>query len=96
MSLPDRTPFSHVCTDACTKYWWCIASQQSVGLAYLRFLEISSCHSAEVVLKKILEKDEQTTMTFWRNRVFLRKYIISEADLSFVSQVIQSYVYAEA
>ena len=89
MPLPDGTPLQHVCTDACTKYWWCIASQQTVSLAYLEFLEISSCHSAEVVLRKILKKDGQTAAISWRNRVFLlRKCIIYEADLSFVSQTV--------
>jgi hypothetical protein len=89
MPLSDRTPLQHVCTDACTTYWWCIASQQTVSLAYLEFLEISSCHSAEVVLRKILKKDGQAATTSWRNRVFLlRKRIICEADLSLVSQIV--------
>jgi hypothetical protein len=89
MPLPGRTPLQHVCTDACAKHWWCIASQQTVSLAYLEFLEISSCHSAEVVLRKILKKDGQTAATSWRNRVFLlRKCIIYEAEFSFVSRVI--------
>jgi hypothetical protein len=97
MPLSDHTPLPHVCTDACTKYWWCIASQQTISLAHLEFLEISSCHSAEVVLKKILEKDGPTATTSWRNRVFLlRKCIIYEADLSFVSQAVRSYVCVEA
>jgi hypothetical protein len=89
MHLSDGTPLQHVCTDACTKYWWCIASQQTVSLAYLQYFEVSSCHSVEVVSKKILEKDGQTAATSWRNRVFLlRKRIIYEAELSFVSQVV--------
>ena len=96
MPLSDHAPLQHVCTDACAKYWWCIASQQTVSLAYLEFLEISSCHSAEVVLRKILKKDGQTATTSWRNRVFLRKCIIYEADLSFVSQAVLSYVCVEA
>lgn len=88
MPLSDHTPLQHVCIDACTKYWWCIASQHTASLAYLEYFEISSCHSAEAVLKKILRKDEQTAIISWRNRVFLlRKCIIYEADLSFVSQV---------
>jgi hypothetical protein len=89
MPLSDSTHLQHVCTGSCTRYWWCVASQRTVSLAYLEFLEIFSCHSAEVVLKKILEKDGQTATTLWRNRVFfLRKCIIYEADLSFVSQVV--------
>jgi len=89
MPLSNHTPLQHVCTDACAKYWWCIASQHTVSLAYLEYFEISSCHSAEVVLKKILRKDGQTATMSWRNRVFLlRKCIIYEADLSFVSHVV--------
>jgi hypothetical protein len=92
MPLSDHTPLQHVCTDACTKSWWCIASQQAVSLAYLEFLEISSCLSAELALKKILQKDGQTAVT-WRNRIFLiRKRVIYEADLSFVSQAFKSHV----
>ena len=86
MPLSDGTPPQHVCIDACTIYWWCIASQQTTSLAYLKYVEISSCHSVDVVLKKILEEDGQTATTSWRNRVFLlRKRVIYEADLSFVS-----------
>jgi hypothetical protein len=86
MPLSVSTPLQHVCTDVCAKYRWCIASQQAVSLAYLEFLEISSCHSAAVVLNKILKKDGHRAATLWRNRIFLiRKRVISEADLSLVS-----------
>ena len=40
-------------------------------------------------MKKILKKNGLTTITFWKNRAFLlRRNIIYEADLSFVSQVV--------
>src|SRR5947207_1371555 len=86
MPLSAGRPPQHVCAGVCTKYRWCIASRHAVSLAYLEFLDISSCHSASVVLNKILDKDGHRAATLWRNRIFLiRKRVISEADLSLVS-----------
>ena len=87
MAIPQ-----HVCSDACIKFQWCVAFQPSDSLAFLDYIEVRSCYSASMVIRKVLEKQKETAIRSCLNRIFLaRRRCISEANVSPVRQAYNGY-----